>query len=109
MSEISGSQSVPPSPEDIKHYQSDYQKSLNLFNKSFDEYIKPDLETHKKEMFKKVMDESLDVMNKTACVALKNARDRDKEAKLNSDYHTFIQDPTAENQDKIHQDLDHMK
>ena len=106
MPNISSSQ---PTPEDIKRYQNDYQKSFELFNKSFDNYIQPNIETHKKEMFKQVMDEALKVMNETACVALKNERDREKEAQLNSDYHTFVKDPSAENKDKIQQDLEEMK
>ena len=109
MSNISNSQPTPPSPEDIKRYQNDYQKSLDLFNKSFHNYIQPNIETHKKEMFKQVMDEALKVMNETACVALKNERDREKEAQLNSDYHTFVKDPSAENKGKIQQDLEEMK
>ena len=109
MTEISGSQPPPPSPEDIKRYESDYQKSFNLFNKSFSEYVKPNLEEHKKQMFKEVMDEALKVMNQTACVALKNERERNKEAELNQDYQTFMQNPSGKNQDKIRHDLDDMK
>ena len=109
MSDISSSQPTPPSPEDIKQYQTDYQKSFDLFDKSFKQYTQPKLETHKKEMFKNVMDEALKVMNETACVALKNERDREKEAKLNKDYHTFMRDPSVKNQDNIHQDLEEMR
>ena len=109
MANIYSSQPTPPSPEDIKRYQNDYQKSLDLFNKSFNNYTQPKLEAHKKEMFKQVMDEALKVMNETACVALKNEKDRQKESKLNNDYHTFIRDPSNENQGKIRQDLKEMK
>ncbi len=92
------------SKEEIERYQDDYKKGLDLFHKSFEEYTKPDVEFHKKAQLKKVMDEALGVMNESASVALKEGKIKDEE-KLNTDYASFIKDPTSENQQKVLGDI----
>ncbi|MCB1110274.1 MAG: hypothetical protein KDK64_04780 [Chlamydiia bacterium] len=92
------------SKEELERYHQDYQKGLDLFQKSFEEYNKPDVEFHKKEQLKKVMDEALQVMNETACVALKEGKvANDKQ--LNTDYQDFIKNPTPEAQKKVADDI----
>lgn len=106
MSEISGGQTPPPpSPEEIQRYKDDYEDSLQLFRDSFNEYNKPSVEAHKKAKLKEVMDEALDVMNKTACVALKEGKKKEQEAKLNDDYEAFIQNPSDANREQVLKDL----
>ena len=54
----------------------------------------------KKDQLEKVMSQALNVMNETAGIALK----KDKaalEGQLNRDFNSFINNPTAENQSKI--------
>ncbi|WP_316358616.1 hypothetical protein [Candidatus Neptunichlamydia sp. REUL1] len=92
------------SQEELEKYHQDYEKGLNLFKESFDQYNQPNLEVHKKAQLKKVMDEALQVMNETACVALKQGK-RDHEVMLNIHYQTFIEDPSADNQKKVADDI----
>lgn len=82
--------------EELENYQRVYKKGLDLFQKSFEEYNQPNVEFHKKEQLKKVMDEALQVMNETACVALKEGKMAD-EKKLNEHYQAFIADPSDKN------------
>ena len=93
------------SPEEIDKYKEDYDKGYHLFKDSFNDYNQPNVEFHKKEQLKKVMDEALNVMNETACVALKEGKQKD-EQQLTEDYAAFKNNPTPENQKKVADDLD---
>lgn len=110
MSDVGGVSGGQPqySPEEIQKYKEDYQKSYNLFQKAFHDYNQPNLEPHKKAQLKKVMDEALQVMNETACVALKKGK-IDDEKRLTDNYSEFIQHPTEGNQKKVSDDLDSLK
>jgi len=99
-----GGESHQHSQKELEKYHQDYEKGLNLFKESFDQYNQPNLEGHKKAQLKKVMDEALQVMNETACVALKEGKKGD-EMKLNTDYQTFIKDPSTDNQKKVADDI----
>ena len=92
------------SQEELVRYQQDYQKGLTLFKESFEQYNQPDLEIHKRTQLKKVMDEALQVMNETACVALKEGR-QENEKQLNINYQTFISDPNPQNQKNVADDI----
>ena len=110
MSEISGGQPPPPpTPEEIERYKKDYHDSVDLFRNAFQEYNKPDVEPHKKAKLKEVMDEALDVMNKTACVALKEGKERELEAQLNDHYEAYIQNSTPENQQRVLQNIEKLE
>ena len=93
-----------PTPEETQRYQEDFQKSLSLFQKSFEEYNRPGIDPHKKEQFKKVLDETLQIMNQTANAALSQAKQK-KEASLNTDYEMFLTDPSSQNREKIVGDI----
>jgi hypothetical protein len=110
MSDVSGVGGGQPqySPEEIQRYKENYQKSYTLFQKAFHDYNQGDVEEHKKAQLQKVMNESLQVMNETASVALKKGKMGD-EQHLSNDYAKFIQNPTSENQKKILDDLDALK
>ncbi len=84
------------SPEEVQQYQQEYHKSFELFQNALHEYDKPHLEEHKKAKFKMVMDEALQVMNQTACVALKQGK-QGQEIELEKSYQNFIQSPSQEN------------
>lgn len=97
MSQVDGPAGSPQfSPEEVKQYQQEYQKSFDLFQNALQEYDKPNLEEHKKQKFKTVMDEALEVMNQTACVALTQGK-QGREIELEKSYQTFIQSPSQEN------------
>lgn len=107
MSDTSGIQGGPSphySKEELERYAQDYKKGLNLFQKSFEDYNKPDVEFHKKKQLKKVMDETLQVMNETARIALEKGK-LENERNLNIDYQDFLKNPTPVNQKKVADDL----
>ncbi|MEM7176052.1 MAG: hypothetical protein AAF443_09090 [Chlamydiota bacterium] len=105
MANIEGpSDSAPISPEEIEQYKRDYQESLQLFQNAFHEYNKPNLEPHKKAKFKQVMDEALNVMNQTACVALKKGKQAN-EVQLEKSYQAFIENPTPANRAQLIHDI----
>jgi hypothetical protein len=108
MSDVEGVQGggKPPqySQEELEKYQQDYKKGLNLFKESFDQYNQPNQEVHKKTQLKKVMDEALQVMNETACVALKEGK-QENEKQLNVNYQVFISDPSPQNQKNVADDI----
>ncbi len=105
---VQGEQQPQYSPEELQRYQQDYQKGFDLFQKAFNEYNKPNVEEHKKAQLQKVMSESLQVMNETACVVLKEEKQKD-ELKLSTDYAEFAQNPTPENQKKVSDDINELK
>ncbi|MCB1072780.1 MAG: hypothetical protein KDK96_06720 [Chlamydiia bacterium] len=96
------------SQEQIQEYQERYQKGFDLFQKAFTDYNQPKIEPHKKVQLQKVMSEALQVMNDTACVALKKGKLED-EKRLNENYAQFIQDPNPENQKKVSDDINTLK
>jgi len=104
MSEIEGVQGVGDSKEELQKYQEDYQKGLDIFKKSFQEYSKKDIEDHKKKAMENVMKEALQVMNETACVALKEGKQGTNKA-LNTDFHSYVNDRSPENKDKVLDDI----
>ena len=98
----------PLTPEQTQHLQEDYQKSFDLFENALKEYSKPNVEYHKKEQLKKVMDEALDVMNKTAHAALQEGKLTQEKA-LANDYQAYMKDPTDDNKQKLLADLEALK
>jgi len=50
------------------------------------------------------MDEALQVMNETACVALKEGK-QENEKQLNVNYQVFISDPSPQNQKNVADDI----
>lgn len=98
----------PLSPEQTQHLQDDYQKSFDLFENALKQYSKPNVEYHKKQQLKKVMDEALDVMNKTAHSALQEGK-LSQEKALENDYKAYMKDPTDANQQKLLADLKALK
>lgn len=106
MSKIGGASGEQPqyTPEEIRKYKEDYQRSYDLFQRAFNDYTQPNIEVHKKAQLQKVMGEALQVMNETACVALKREK-MDDERRLSNDYSEFIQNPAPENQKKVLDDL----
>ena len=93
-----------PTPEEIKAYKTDYQKSFKLFQDAFTEYNKPDVEFHKKEMLKDVMNRALQIMNEVAIVSVNEAKQA-KETKLVKDFQSFISQPNNGNRETILKDI----
>lgn len=96
------------SQKQIQEYQERYQKGFDIFQKAFKDYSEPKIEPHKKAQLQKVMSEALQVMNETACVALKKEKFED-EKRLNENYAEFIENPGPETQKKVSDDINSLK
>lgn len=99
--------SKPLTPEETQHYKQDYEKSFELFQKAFTEYSNSN-EVHKKTKLKQVMDESLQVMNETASVALKQGKQVQEQA-LEKSYGTYIDNPTNENKQNLIDQIENLR
>lgn len=111
MTEPSGVEGVGKpqySQEKIQEYQERYQKGFDIFQKAFKDYNEPKIEPHKKAQLQKVMSEALQVMNETACVALKKEKLED-EKRLNENYAHFIENPGPDTQQKVSDDINSLK
>ena len=93
----------PPQPS----YEQEYQQGVNIFEESFKGYEKSKFQAQKTE-YEKAMNESLDAMGKSAS-ALANQQLKSLKNKLESDLHTYIQEPTKENSQQVLADIDQMK
>ncbi|MEM8728040.1 MAG: hypothetical protein AAGE99_04960 [Chlamydiota bacterium] len=93
------------SQEQIREYRDRYKRGVDLFQQAFTQYNDPQIEPHKKAQLRKVMSEALEVMNETASVALKKEKLED-ERRLNENYVRFIENPGAETQKKVFDDID---
>ncbi len=100
---ISGS-----SPEDPRAvYKQDFAKSVDLFQKSLDGYQSSQI-PKQKEMYKDVMDRTLQIMNETAKLCLsKNAQVQEKT--LANDYQDFLSNDTPAAVQKLNSDIDELK
>lgn len=94
--------------EQIDQYQKDYQKGFDVFQKAFNDYNQPKVEPHKKAQLRKVMSEALQVMNETACVALKKEK-LESEQRLSDSFSEFMDDPKPQNQKKVSDDINSLK
>jgi hypothetical protein len=100
-----GGGSIPP---DIRAtYKQEFSRSVDLFQKSLQEYEKAD-ELHKKAKFKDVMDKALQIMNETAQACLSKKAHAEKN-QLEKDYQNFIQHDNSETYGKLNDDIDHLK
>ena len=105
MQDIGGVEGVNPVNSDKQQrYTEDYDKSLDLFKSALTEYSKPDVEVHKKAKLEEVMDEALHVMNESAAAALNKGK-QEKEQALEKTYSAYIEDPSAENKQKVIDDI----
>ncbi len=101
MSEIDGAASNNISAQQKAQYHQEYQETLSCFNKSFSDY------TQKKgnsDQLRKVMEDSLGLLNKTAQVALSKQKQAANE-KLHADYDNYMSDPSSSNESAVKQDI----
>lgn len=73
----------PSSPDDKKMYKQEYKKGADLFQKAVDKYDTAN-SPYKKEAFRRVMDEAMDVMDKAA-YALNNEMLKQQNKKIHED------------------------
>lgn len=106
MSSIEGSgSSIPP---DLKAtYKNEFQRGMRLFQQSLQEYQGTE-DGPKKDAFKQVMDEAMQVMSETAKLGLSKAAQK-AESAVENDYQAYSSDDSADNLQKLQGDLDKLK
>lgn len=107
--EIAGDGGIPDvSPKNKKRmYEAEYKHAANLFDRSLEEYAHANNE-YKKEAFRKVMNQALQVLKDTA-VALKKNEWLKQCDRIEQDYQAFQAEGTPEAETKLHNDLRNCK
>ncbi len=92
-----------PSPD--KAYSHQYKHAMGLFEDALHEYHKasPD-KTHQKEEFVEVMNKTIHVMDEIASQVIKSKLQKEKESKLEDDFHKFLNDHKNKNQKELAKD-----
>lgn len=101
MSEMGGVPAPGNEQYQKQQYYERYQESLDCFQKSFSDYRAKKGNT---DQLQKVMDESLQVMNQIAKKALSDAKLKAND-QLNSDYKSYIKDPSEEKATDVENDI----
>ncbi len=107
MSEV-GRAGSAPSPDDKEIYRHEFLQGLDLFKRALDQYEKTDLQP-KKDRFKEVMNEALNVLNQTASVVCRGKAAMHKEEVLAKDYKSFAKDDSPENFQKLQADIQKLR
>ena len=109
MSEIDnlGQGPAPLNPTDRKLYEQEYKQGVDLFQRSLIEYGKAD-EVHKKEAFKDVMTQAMQILNETAR-ELKRADLNDQNKKISKDLVAYEDNETDVSKGQLMQDLNQAK
>ena len=101
------SNNIPP--ELRATYKQEFARGAKLFQESLTAYeTTSGDEAEKKAKFKDVMDQALKIMNESARGFL-SARGQKQEAKLESDYQSFLHNDTPDNYRKLNNDLKNLK
>lgn len=98
----------PVGPGDMSKYKSEFQRGAKLFQNALEEYNKSNI-PEQKDQFKKVMDEARQVLHETAEVVCKNKKEIAREKKLEDDYDSFLQNPSKEQYDILHKDIESLQ
>lgn len=106
MSNIEGG-GTPISPELKATYKNEFKRGMTLFEQSLEQYRIAE-GGPKKEAFKRVMNEALQVMGETAKLCL-NKSGQKAESKLESDYEGFLSDGSSGSLKKLQGDLKQIK
>lgn len=98
-------QSIPEaSPKNkAKMYEAEYKHAAHLFDESLEEYSHTD-NVYKKEAFRNVMNQALEVLKDTARL-LKRQKYIDQCQGIEKDYLAYQADSTPEREIKLHKDL----
>lgn len=101
--DIHGSGMGPINPQDKKLYTQQYKHGIDLFQRALDGHATAG-EVHKKDAFKKVMDQALNILNETAR-GLKDQKLLEQNAKIEQDYNSYRHSETGTEKDKLISDL----
>jgi hypothetical protein len=94
-------------PPEKPTYEKDFQRSVDLFEKSFKEVEKSSFDAQKNQ-YVKVMKESLSTMQEAANGML-NSHLAELKTKLSDDLNTYLEDPTQEHTDQVMKDIKEIK
>ena len=103
----SGGGTSPLSPQDKKLYEQEYKQGVDLFQRSLAEYEKAD-EVHKKEAFKDVMGQAMQILNETAR-ELKRPELNAQNKKISQDFLAYQDHETDTAKSQLVQDLSQAK
>ncbi len=93
----------PITPHNKKLYTQQYKHGIDLFQRALDGHATAD-EVHKKDAFKKVMDQALNILNETAR-GLKDEKLLAQNAKIEQDYNNYKSSETDSEKGKLISDL----
>lgn len=98
---------VSPTPDDKKIYKQEYKHAADLFQRALQEYNQTD-DIYKREEFKEVMDQAMQVLNETAR-ELKSGKLDEQNNQIEKDYARFQDQGSKETQQKLNEDLNQAK
>lgn len=101
MSSVEGSGSV--NPQDLQAYRHEYKQGVDLFQRALKEYSSAD-EVHKKDAFKNVMENALQVLNDSAR-GMKRPDLLQKNQQIAKDFQDFQDTGSAQAKKQLSQDL----
>ncbi len=105
MAEIRGIDDL--NPEELHQYRNEFKRGIKLFQECLENYNEA-TEPHKKNEFKKVMNNTLDTMNEMVNVALRNHEQKIND-KLKQDYERYTATETSQNYNELHKDIKMLK
>ncbi len=95
-----------PTP-DRPTYESDLKRSIDLFEKSFQNVQTSQFDAQK-DQYVKVMHESLKTIQESAS-GLLNSKIREMKEQLSQDLDTYLASPTDETKEKVQKDISQIK
>jgi len=101
MSSVEGS--GPTSPQDLQTYRQEYKQGVDLFQRALKEYSSAD-EVHKKDAFKNVMENALQVLNDSAR-GMKRPDLLQKNQQIAKDFQDFQDTGSVQAKTQLSQDL----
>lgn len=93
---------------DSAAYRKEIQEGVQIFEKSFKGIRETKDFPQKTEEYEKAIDESMQAIQ-DAATALMNKKLLEIKAELDKDYHTFLDNPSAKNAEKVEKDLDSLR
>jgi molecular chaperone DnaK (HSP70) len=98
----------PSSPQDKVLYKQEFEKAVNLFQKSLSAYDKSQMQQQKDE-FKNVMKKALQVIHQTIQQVASREVAQKKQAQLDHDYQSFLKSDSPKNIEQLNKDLNDLK
>lgn len=89
-------------------YRKDMQKGVQIFEKTFKEMEKTKNFPQKKQELEKAADDSLRALH-DAAKGLKDKRLEEMEKKLDEDFHSYLENPSAQSESQVQKDIDALR